>query len=103
MLKLPGPDIDTNDPPRHVGNTCQDTQTGLDRNSSKYSHTSLTSLPRESSQSRHPCHYSWPETCSKSYLRRVRVRGGLSLTITSDKSTPPSRANNSSQSSTPTP
>ena len=101
MLKHTGPDIDTNGHPRHVGNTCQATQTVLDRKSRKYRHTRITSLSSQSSQSRNPCHYSWAVRYSKFYLRRARVRGGLAVTLTSDKSIPPSQANNSSQSSTP--
>ena len=69
--------------------------------SSKYSHTRITSMTIQSSQSRRPCHYSQPTQNSKYNLSRVMVRGGVALTITSSKSKPPSQANHSSQSSKP--
>ena len=101
MLRRPGPDIDTNGQPSHSGNTCQDILTGLSGLSSKYTHTRLTSLSIQASQCRRPCRYSQPIQSSKPYLSRVTFRGGVTLTLTSNKFTPPSQANHSSRPSLP--
>ena len=60
--------------PSHVANTCQDTQTSIARNPSKYSHTRRSSPPSQASPPRAPCRYSEPIIPTKPNPPRVRVR-----------------------------
>ena len=83
--------------PSHVTNTCRDTQTGLPMEPSRYNNTIHTFLPRQSSQFKHPCRYSYPTQSNNSYTPMVRVRGVPTLTLTSNKPTSTSRDNHSSQ------
>ena len=71
--------------PGHVGSTWKATQTSRPRQSSRYGYTIHASIPRQPSQSKPPSRYRYPTRPGKSNLSMVIVRGGPTITLTSNK------------------